>query len=376
MATRKPLVRIGGKNQQLPAADTIDVPGARFHEGATEPTEKSYGDRWLDTTSGIEYTWVDPGVWVDLSEPTAADVAAAIHAATGKTTPVDADELGLSDSESSWSLKKLTWANLKAVLLAYFKGQFREKLSADRTYYVRTDGSDSNNGLANTSGGAFLTIQKAIDVATSFDTGGNTITINVGDGTYSAGATLKPYLGGGVIALIGNATTPANCTISVSSGNAIYGSDVGRWVIGGFALVASAGTCIYARGLTQVEISSPMRYGASSRHLFSFLGAEISVAANWAIVGGAGQHMHSSYGGRIFAISLTCTLTGTPAFSQAFAYAQDIGSIQVLSVTFSGAATGVRYVAIGNGVVQTGAAGATYLPGNASGSTVNGGQYI
>lgn len=350
--------------------------GGGFTESATAPSSPSHGDRWLDTTSGIEYTWVNPGVWVDLSEPTAADVAAAIHAATGKTTPVDADEIGLSDSEASWSLKKLTWSNLKAALLAYFKGQFREKLSADRTYYVRTDGSDSNNGLANTSGGAFLTIQKAIDVATSFDTGGYTITINVGDGTYSAGATLKPHLGGGVIALIGNAITPANCTISVSSGHAIYGADAGRWVMGGFALVASAGTCVYARGVTQVEISGLMRYGASSRHLFAFLGAEITVTANWAIVGGAGQHMHASYGGRIFAFSLTCTLTGTPNFSSYFAYAQDLGAIQVLSVTFSGSGTGSRYSVVGNSVIQVNGAGATYLPGNSAGTTAAGGQYV
>lgn len=39
--------------------------------------------------------------------------AAAIHAATGKTTPVDADEFAIADSEASWSLKKLTLANLK-----------------------------------------------------------------------------------------------------------------------------------------------------------------------------------------------------------------------------------------------------------------------
>lgn len=44
----------------------------------------------------------------------ATQVAAAIHAAPSKTTPADADELGLSDSAASWGLKKLTFANLKA----------------------------------------------------------------------------------------------------------------------------------------------------------------------------------------------------------------------------------------------------------------------
>lgn len=39
-----------------------------------------------------------------------------IHAATEKTTPVDADELPLADSAASWVLKKLTWANVIATL--------------------------------------------------------------------------------------------------------------------------------------------------------------------------------------------------------------------------------------------------------------------
>ncbi len=43
-------------------------------------------------------------------------VAPGTHAASSKTTPVDADELPLVDSSSSNVLKKLTWANLKATL--------------------------------------------------------------------------------------------------------------------------------------------------------------------------------------------------------------------------------------------------------------------
>lgn len=45
---------------------------------------------------------------------------AAVSAATTKSTPVDADELAIADSAASFGLKKLTWANLKATLKAYF----------------------------------------------------------------------------------------------------------------------------------------------------------------------------------------------------------------------------------------------------------------
>jgi hypothetical protein len=46
-------------------------------------------------------------------------IAPGTHVATGKSTPVDADELPLVDSAASNALKKLTWANLKATLKTY-----------------------------------------------------------------------------------------------------------------------------------------------------------------------------------------------------------------------------------------------------------------
>jgi len=46
-------------------------------------------------------------------------LAKPISTATGKTTPVDADVIGISDSAASSVLKKLTWANIKATLKTY-----------------------------------------------------------------------------------------------------------------------------------------------------------------------------------------------------------------------------------------------------------------
>ncbi|MCV7174948.1 hypothetical protein [Mycolicibacterium sphagni] len=45
-------------------------------------------------------------------------IAPGTHAATSKATPADADEIPLADSGATYSLKKLTWANLRATILA------------------------------------------------------------------------------------------------------------------------------------------------------------------------------------------------------------------------------------------------------------------
>jgi hypothetical protein len=51
---------------------------------------------------------------------TYAGVASETHAATEKTTPVDADEVPLVDSAASFGLKRLTWANIKTTLSGVF----------------------------------------------------------------------------------------------------------------------------------------------------------------------------------------------------------------------------------------------------------------
>lgn len=53
------------------------------------------------------------------ANPPAADIAGSINAATAKTTPVDADLVGIVDSAASNVLKKVTRGNIKATLKAY-----------------------------------------------------------------------------------------------------------------------------------------------------------------------------------------------------------------------------------------------------------------
>jgi hypothetical protein len=48
---------------------------------------------------------------------TATSIGTLINGATSKTTPVDADQIGLMDSAASNVLKKLSWANIKAVFV-------------------------------------------------------------------------------------------------------------------------------------------------------------------------------------------------------------------------------------------------------------------
>lgn len=79
----------------------------------------------------------------------------------------------------------------------------REVLTANRTYYVRTDGNNGNSGLANSSGGAFLTIQRAIDIAAALDLLIYDVTISVGAGTFTSASVLRKLTGTGSVSSLG-----------------------------------------------------------------------------------------------------------------------------------------------------------------------------
>lgn len=77
-----------------------------------------------------------------------------IHNASNKTTPVDADEIGLVDSAASWALKRLTWANLKTAI-----GTYIASLTATLTNKTM---SGSSNTFSNIPASALLDTSKLV----------------------------------------------------------------------------------------------------------------------------------------------------------------------------------------------------------------------
>lgn len=253
------------------------------------------------------------------------------------------------------------------------------QLNGARTYYVRTNGSDTNDGLANTAGGAFLTIQKAVDtIRNHLDLNGQVVTISVQAGTYTDGVDISgPWTGKGTVAIVGDTATPTNVVISTTSDDCFNVDNAAYVTIHGFKLTtATSGSGIQVTGSARVDFGQ-INFGAcATHHLNMGNGATAYADAAYTVSGGAVDHWH--LGGPGFFATLGAfqiTLTGTPAFSGAWA-ATAGGFMQITSgVTFSGSATGLRYFVWKNGVIDTGGSGETYLPGNAAGSYSLGGIY-
>lgn len=255
----------------------------------------------------------------------------------------------------------------------------REKLSANRTYYVRTDGSDSNTGLADTAGGAFLTPQKAMDVVAGLDISIYTVTVNVRAGTYTGTLTLKTVVGGGTVQFIGDETTPANVTISVTGGNAVSGGvAIGTFVVAGFKL-ASSNTidAIFASSLI-VTLRNNEYAGTASYRIYSGSGAYVKMAGSAnKISGGGSGFMIAERLSQIEDFGATYTLTANVTYISAFVVCRSLSILTCLATfTLGGfSVTGARYSVTLNGIINTSGGGASFFPGSTGGSSATGGQY-
>jgi len=250
----------------------------------------------------------------------------------------------------------------------------REVLTATRTYYVRTDGSDSNTGLINSAGGAFLTLQKAVTTIQALDRSIYDVTASIGAGTFTGGVSVSGWgPGTGSIYFTGAGATTI---ISTTSATCIFVSGGAKIIPAQMKLqTTTGGNCIHAYG-GFVTLGAGIEFGAcaGTAQVVSQSGGTVEMDVAYTISGNATYHLYCDNSSIYTGSTKTVTASGARAFTT-FAVSIATGVIFGASGTYSGTFTGTRYSATLNSVINTFGGGANYFPGNVAGSTATGGQY-
>jgi hypothetical protein len=252
----------------------------------------------------------------------------------------------------------------------------RELITAARTYYVRADGSDSNTGLVDNAGGAFLTIQKLIDTISNIDMGPYQVTGQVRSGTYTAGNSLKTWTGSLPPIIIGDETTPSNVIVHPTGASCFLNDGAHPWHIRGFQLDSTtSGSQLRITNGGVIYFKSCDFAASAGNHIFADGGGSSVVATgNYSISGspgGDGIHILIADGASGKTEGATVTVTNTPNWAGAYASVSRNGSYRAVSMAFVGSATGARRAVSSGGVIYTGGGGDSYFPGNSTGTGTN-----
>lgn len=263
----------------------------------------------------------------------------------------------------------------------------RCKLQAASTIFIGPAGSASNDGL--TASTSLPDTNTAYALAqNSFDLNLKTLTFLHATGTYPAVNISGPLLGsaattaGGTnVVFQGNPTTPTNVVISTSIANNAWSmSNSAVGLLNGFSLSNSFGHDFQA-DLGAIAFLANIAFsmtGVHENHIVSGDGSMVNIVGNLTISSNAGCSWIASAFSTIQTFNLSATivvtLTGTPSWNTGFACNQYSSLIVINTpVTFSGAATGVRYVATSN--INTAGGGANFFPGSVAGVTGSFGTY-
>lgn len=260
-------------------------------------------------------------------------------------------------------------------------GASRTLLQSNLTLYVATTGSNGNDGLDPTA--AFQTIQRAwSELVNNYDLNGFDATIQLANGTYTAGllATSAPLggnSGSGSVVILGDIAAPSNVLVATSASNAFLAQGGAQFTIRGVKIQTAGANnnCVISNPGGLITLDGVEFGGCGASHM-NALGGYISSTANYAIAGGAVNHARAASFGLVSVAGKTITISAAPTFTGAFASSQQ-GRVEMIGNTYAGgAATGVRYAATENGVVTSSGGGATVLPGSLAGTVASGGQYV
>jgi hypothetical protein len=238
--------------------------------------------------------------------------------------------------------------------------------------------------------GPFLTIQRAVQETQKYNMNGYSQKIHCADGAY------QPFTAGitngvGTVYIEGNTANPQNVTITATANNVSCAFFTGgNWAMGGFRLstVSPAMDCLTLNGTgTYCLVYNSMRFGPAARaHFGSGWLSVLWIADSTQIYVESGAnaqyHLLSTYANMLVgnlnvSIHPYLTLLGPVAFSAQFISANNGGMSFIVysSITGFANATGQKYAAYMNGIINVNQQGVNYYPGTTAGSTTTGGQY-
>ncbi len=282
-------------------------------------------------------------------------------------------------------------------ITARFPAGTRTPLTANATYYVRSDGSDANTGLANSAGGALLTLQKAVDTVALLDIGNFNVTINCSNGSVTGNVTLKDFEGSGSCTIICSGT--GVITHTSTSGIACFLADQNKskWIVGDVSISIIVGAV------------QPL-FHALNQGVLRIQATTIAIATVAITLSNPDSaFFRAQRGGTILLLgfAMTITNTGTPtptavfyadnksmiicsatssiamsgAWSNTYYCFYTQGSyIHLLSaqITLGGTAptAGQRYNGALLGLCNTGGGGASYFPGVTAGAVATSALYV
>ena len=255
----------------------------------------------------------------------------------------------------------------------------REMVTEPRTYYVRSDGSDTNDCRSDSPAGACRTWNRAVQLVTLIDFGGKIVTVQHGNETGPVTFNEQLYLtglsGGGELHIRGS-STPGKTIFSATAGDIIGLRSVVTPVHLWNMTFIGGGSHIMVAYVSTVNLRDGLVFGpASFAHILVHDAQAMLVDVNVSttINGSAPYHVFSN-GGSAFIEYGDKALVGTPHFA-AYHGIMNGGRIQTVGMTFVGAATGARYWVVGNSVLNAFNSGPNYLPGSLPGNAGDGGLY-
>lgn len=279
--------------------------------------------------------------------------------------------------------KFITSLDLKTEVEANVPVRTRPKLFANRTYFVRSNGNDDNDGLTDTATGAFLTWQAAIFVAAGLDFNGFTVTIKCTQQNvvFTQGAFVPKMMG---------VTSPGNLLIQCTTigvnpiiqTSQSYGFRVeGKCRISGFKFKVSAAVgdsialCAINCGVIEqfdnffdTQTGQP---GYLSAHMLAANGGQIYTTDDYQITGDAVNHMIAHNRGFLTTVANDVDCHGRNF--TIFAIASMQGVIDHRSaVNWFNKGGGQQYSAAAKGVINNN----NTFPGPTNGVTSSGGLYL